>query len=126
MKYKMTYKQIVKELFKIKPKPRLLKVYNSRNLLKQMKYYSSEANGSVLSELYTKYDLEITNKYIAWDSNKLDDASKLPISIIDEYYSDASRIWDKHGLFSDDDVDYNGSYLLEIIDLLIVLSKHIS
>jgi hypothetical protein len=61
---------------------------------------------------------DIRDDAIAFDANKLKYVDAFTLLISNEYDCECNNMWDAFDLSSDDDVDYNASYIDIIVDLL--------
>lgn len=90
-------------------------------------YYLSEASDAMtdwLKErgLFTSLDPSGA-KCLHFDRSRFDEISKMAGSIIDEYDSVNGDPWEEFGLSGDDDVDYNGGYILIVVGVLELLDQ---
>lgn len=71
------------------------------------------------SEAMKSFGLDAGEEGVTWDPAKLNRIEELANQVMDEYDSEGSgKVWEQYDLSGDDDVDYNGGYILMFIDCL--------
>lgn len=71
------------------------------------------------AEAYKNLGLWVDGDIIHFNPDKFDEIEKLAQQVLDEYESgERDGLWDAWELQGDDDVDYNGSYIGIIVDIL--------
>lgn len=80
-------------------------------------YYISSCTPAVASFL-RQHGLFVEGDHVHYDPFQRGPIETLARTIIDEYDSGAGETWKAYHLQGDDDVDYNGGYILIFLDLL--------
>jgi len=81
-------------------------------------YYMSEMTQLMRDWLWQK-GLYIEGDELIAETDNLDEISDVAEAIVAEYDSEEEKpTWDRFGLSSDDDVDYNGSYIEAVVEIV--------
>jgi len=81
-------------------------------------YYMSEMT-HLMNEWLKQKGLYIEGDELIAETDNLDEISDVAEAIVVEYDSEEEKpTWDRFGLSSDDDVDYNGSYIEAVVEIV--------
>lgn len=100
------------------------------DVMNNIRHYAMSCTSRVVEYLKTFASFDVSNNdYIKYDVNKFDVIRAFALLIMNEYgcineNEIVCNLWNDFDLHGDDDVDYNASYLMMIVDFIEYYHKY--